>query len=390
LDAYRWVIDPMTPDEFHSKHYEKSVCLIRRGNPSYFSELLSIDQLDRVLTTGLAKYPEISLVQNEKNIRSQEYLDSDDRVDPIRATRLFRQGATIIFTHLHQRLPSLGRLCEGLGRRFASRMQTNIYLTPPSAQGFAPHWDTHDVFILQVAGTKRWSIYDTKIPLPLRGQHFDRTVHTPGDVTMEFDLEAGDVVYIPRGAIHSAKSSTDVSLHITTGLIAYTWADLLLQAVVAAGMDDVKLRENLPMGWPGMADDPQLAREYQSRVASLITHMTSAPPPFGVLSDNLTEDYNSLSSGLLKRAIQANELTLSSVVRIRGDAESQLAESGERCSIRCGTKEFEMPAAVLPALRFLEERARCAVGELPDCIDDESKLVLVRRLMAEGIVDHAR
>jgi ribosomal protein L16 Arg81 hydroxylase len=387
---YRWVIDPMTPEEFQARYYERAVCLIRRGNPSYFSQLLSIDQLDRVLTTGLAKHPEIQLVQNEKNITSKEYLDVDDRVDPVRATRLFRQGATIIFTHLHQRLPELGRLCEGLERAFSSKMQTNIYLTPPSAQGFAPHWDTHDVFILQVAGTKRWSIYDTKIALPLRGQHFDRTVHTPGDVTMQFDLEAGDVVYIPRGAIHSAMSSTDVSLHITTGLIAYTWADLLLQAVVAAGMDDVKLRENLPMGWPAMGDDPQLAREYQTRVASLITHMTSAPPPLGVLADNLTEDYNSLSSGLLKRAIQANELTLSSVVIIRDDAESQLAERGEQCSIRCGTKEFEMPAAVLPALRFLEERRRCAVGELPDCIDDESKLVLVRRLMAEGIVDRAR
>jgi ribosomal protein L16 Arg81 hydroxylase len=389
-DIYRWVIDPMTHEEFQARYYERAVCLIRRNDPTYFDQLLSIDQLDRVLTTGLAKHPEIQLVQNEKNITANEYIDADDRVDPVRATRLFRQGATIIFTHLHQRLPELGRLCEGLERAFSSKMQTNIYLTPPSAQGFAPHWDTHDVFILQVAGTKRWSIYDTKIPLPLRGQHFDRTVHTPGDVTLEFDLEAGDVVYIPRGAIHSAKSSTDVSLHITTGLIAYTWADLLLQAVVAAGMDDVELRGNLPMGWPGRADDPQLAHEYQARVASLITHMTSAPPPFGVLADNLTEDYNSLSSGLLQRAIHANELTLSSVVRIRDDAESQLSESGEQCSIRCGTKEFEMPAAVLPALRFLEERKTCAVGELPDCVDDESKLVLVRRLMAEGLVDNAR
>jgi len=164
---------------------------------------------------------------------------------------------------------------------------------------------------------------------------------------MEFDLEAGDVVYIPRGAIHSAKSSTDVSLHITTGLIAYTWADLLLQAVVAAGMDDVKLRENLPMGWPGMADDPQLAREYQSRVASLITHITSAPPPFGVLSDNLTEDYNSLSSGLLKRAIQANELTLSSVVRIAWmpsrswrRAESGARSGAGRRNSRCRRRSF--------------------------------------------------
>jgi hypothetical protein len=377
----------MTPDEFQSKYYERAVCLIRRGKPSYFSELLSIDHLDRVLTTGLAKFPEISLVQNEKNIQSQEYVESDDRVDPIRATRLFRQGATIIFTHLHQRLPSLGRLCEGLERRFASRMQTNIYLTPPSAQGFAPHWDTHDVFILQVAGTKRWSIYDTKIPLPLRGQHFDRTLHEPGPVSMEFDLGPGDVCYIPRGAIHSAVSSTDTSLHITTGLIAYTWTDLLLQAVVAAGMNDVSLRENLPMGWPALVEDPRLAREYAARVERLVAHLNSAAPPFTVLGDSLSEEYGSLSAGLLKRAILANELTLASVVRMRPDAESELSANGEQCTIRSGLKAFEMPAAALPALKVLEEQGAIAIGALPDSLDDESKLVLVRRLMAEGIVD---
>jgi len=139
-DTYSWLIRPLTPEEFQARCYEREVCHIRRGDPFYFSKLLSIDQLDRVLTTGLAKHPEIQLVQNEKNITANEYRDADDRVDPVRATRLFRQGATIIFTHLHQRLPELGRLCEGLERAFSSKMQTNIYLTPPSAQGFAPHW----------------------------------------------------------------------------------------------------------------------------------------------------------------------------------------------------------------------------------------------------------
>jgi ribosomal protein L16 Arg81 hydroxylase len=390
LDAYRWVINPMTPDEFRSRYYEKAVCHIRRGNPSYFSELLSIDQLDRVLTTGLAKHPEISLVQNEKNILRQDYVGSDDRVDPVRATRLFRQGATIIFTHLHDRLPSLGRLCEGLEHVFSSRMQTNIYLTPPSAQGFAPHWDTHDVFILQVAGTKHWRIYDTKIPLPLRGQHFDSTVHDTGPVNMEFDLEPGDAVYIPRGAIHSAASSAETSLHITTGLTAYTWTDLLLQAVVAAGMSDVTLRQNLPMGWPARFEDAQLAGEYKARVDRLVAHLSTATPPFSVLGESLSEGYGSLSIGLLQRAILASELTLASVVTMRRDAVAELAADGEQCMIRCGSKEFEMPASALPALRRLEERQACPVGALPDSLDDESKLVLVRRLMAEGIVDHVR
>jgi len=383
---YRWVIAPMTPDEFQSRYYERAVCVVRRDDPSYFDRLLTIDHLDRVLTTGLAKHPEINLVQNEKTITSNEYVDANGRVDPVRATRLFRQGATIIFTHLHQRIPSLGRLCEALERAFSSRMQTNIYLTPPSAQGFAPHWDTHDVFILQIAGTKHWTIYDTKIALPLQNQHFDRTVDATGPVTMEFTLEAGDVCYIPRGAIHAARSSDDTSLHITTGLLAYNWTDLLLQAVVAAGMTEVDLRQNLPIGWPQMTDDGRLAREYRARVDRLVAHITSHPPPFPLLADSLTADYQSLSSGLLKRAIDSNRLTLASVVRIRDDAQAQPA-ANDHCSIRCGAKELEMPIAALSALQYLERHKPCAVGALPDVLDDDSKLVLVRRLMAEGIVD---
>jgi ribosomal protein L16 Arg81 hydroxylase len=386
LSLYRWVIDPMTPGEFESRYYERAVCHIHRGNPHYFSDLLTLDHLDRVLTTGLAKHPEINLVQNEKNITANEYVDDLGRVDPVRATRLFRQGATIIFTHLHQRIPSLGRLCEGLERAFSSRMQTNIYLTPPSAQGFAPHWDTHDVFILQIAGTKHWTIYDTRIPLPLQNQQFDRTLHTAGEPTMEFVLEPGDVCYIPRGAIHAARSSDETSLHITTGLIAFNWTDLLLQAVVAAGIAEVELRRNLPIGWPERAGDERLADDYRARVAKLVAHLTAAPPPFGVLADSLTADYNSLSSGLLKRAIDSNRLTLLSLVRMRDDAEAQPA-AGDLCSIRCGAKEFEMPAVVLPALQYLQQQKPCVVGALPDVIDDESKLVLVRRLMSEGIVD---
>ena len=387
LRIYGWVIDPMTPEEFQARYYERAVCHIRRGTPSYYADLLSIDHLDRVLTTGLAKHPEISLVQNEKTITSNEYVDEGGRVDPVRATRLFRQGATIIFTHLHQRIPSLGRLCEGLGRAFSSRIQTNIYLTPPGAQGFAPLWDTHDVFILQIAGTKHWSIYDTRIPLPLHGQNFDRTVHTTGDVTMEFDLEPGDMVYIPRGAIHSARSSDDTSLHITTGLIAFNWTDLLLQTVVAAGMNEVELRQNLPIGWPEMAGDRQLASEYQARLQRLIEWIARNPPPFDVLADSLVADYNSLTSGLLRRAIDSNMLTLSSAVRMREDVAVEADENGEHCSVRCGSKELEMPGAVLPALRFLQQHRPCSIGALPDVMDEDSKLVLVRRLMAEGIVD---
>ena len=87
--------------------------------------------------------------------------------------------------------------CRVLG----SRAQTNIYLTPPDAQGFAARWDTHDVFVLQVAGRKQWTVYDAKVTLPLKGQAFDPERDAPGPATDQFDLGAGGQVRCPDDTV---------------------------------------------------------------------------------------------------------------------------------------------------------------------------------------------
>jgi hypothetical protein len=37
-----------------------------------------------------------------------------------------------------------------------------MYLTPPGTQGFAPHYDDVEVFILQLEGKKRWRLYEPR------------------------------------------------------------------------------------------------------------------------------------------------------------------------------------------------------------------------------------
>jgi ribosomal protein L16 Arg81 hydroxylase len=96
-------------------------------------------------------------------------------------------------------LPSLANLCRAVERTFSSHFQTNIYLSPPHAQGFKTHFDSHDVFVLQVSGSKLWTLYDTGVVLPLRGQAFDPDKHAPGPPTRELTLHSGDVLYCPRG-----------------------------------------------------------------------------------------------------------------------------------------------------------------------------------------------
>ena len=47
-------------------------------------------------------------------------------------------------------------------------------MTPPQNQGFSAHYDTHDVFVLQVAGSKRWVVHPPVLADPLPGQDWDQ------------------------------------------------------------------------------------------------------------------------------------------------------------------------------------------------------------------------
>jgi ribosomal protein L16 Arg81 hydroxylase len=49
----------------------------------------------------------------------------------------------------------LRALCA-LESNLGHAVHANAYVTPGDCPGFAPHNDTHDVFVLQIAGNNRW------------------------------------------------------------------------------------------------------------------------------------------------------------------------------------------------------------------------------------------
>jgi hypothetical protein len=266
-------------------------------------------------------------------------------------------------------------------------MQTNIYFTPPRAQGFKPHWDTHDVFVLQTAGSKSWSIFDTKIPLPLLGQKFDPEKDKPGEVSQEFVLEAGDMVYIPRGVMHAARSTDLPSLHITTGLMAYTWADFFVQAAAAAGLADAALRENLPLGFsqPGFPaeEKARLVRDKLRRVEGFVDNA----PPFSYFAEEVLAHNKPSFVGLLDQASRLRDITPTSTLRLRRGAAWHFEENDERCLLRCYGNQVELPRFVAPAIAFALKAGTFKVGEMPDCVDGDGKLTLARRLVKEGLFE---
>ena len=384
-DWYAWLIDPLPTAEFERDYYEQRLLHVPRRAPSYYAELLSVADLDIVLGTHSAGRGDISLVRGDGNVPPREYTNDAGRVHPLEVARLFDGGATVVFNQLHKRVPALARLCVALGRRFSSRVQTNVYLTPPDAQGFAPHWDTHDVFVLQIGGTKRWTIYDTKVRLPLRGQRFEPGT-PPGDVSDEFELGPGSAVYLPRGLMHSARSTGEASLHVTLGLTAFTWAEFLVESVTAAALEEESLRRNLPRGF---ADEGFPAAERRRLFDEKLALVGSRLDPEVVwrrFTDEVLATDVPLFTDLLGQRLCRDRLTLGSRVRRRAGLLTEAVAEGETCLLRFCGRELRLPAAVWPALRFATTADEFAVEDLPDCLDAEGKLTLVTRLVREGVL----
>ncbi len=313
-DALAWLIDPVTRLVFEQSFYERQLCLVTRTNPSYYGGLLGAEDLDTVLGTHNITNAEVKLVQGEQNIPQRSYTYASGRIDPLELASRFDEGATIIFGQLQRRVPALARLCVSIGQIFGSRVQTNIYVTPPHAQGFKPHWDTHDVFVLQVSGKKDWSMYDTQVTLPLKGQGFDPDQHDPGPVSKRFQLGPGDVAHLPRGLMHSATSSDQASLHITLGLTAFTWTDFFLESVAAAALDEKSLRQTLPLGF---ADGSCLPEDRDCLYREKLEILQSRFDPMPVwrhFQQELLAANTPLLTDLLGARLRENLLTLDSIV----------------------------------------------------------------------------
>lgn len=168
------------------------------------------------------------------------------------ALSLYASGQTLILPRAQRRWPKLAELCARISSDMLCQVEANIYLTPPNSQGFLAHYDSHDVFLLQMEGSKRWRLrVDPAIQLPpvedaLRTEFVEVDRAYEGDEIEEVMLEKGASLYIPRGVVHSGVAEEQCSMHITFGLHPTTWYKLIRATVLDGMTQDISLRQSVP------------------------------------------------------------------------------------------------------------------------------------------------
>lgn len=198
-----------------------------------------------------------------------------DQVSDARLAQLFAEGATIVLQGLHRTWGPIVDFAAELAEDLGHPVQANAYITPPQSQGFSAHYDVHDVFVLQLAGEKRWIIHAPVHPWPMRNEPWDAggrrervAVAATREPALDVVLRPGDCLYLPRGYLHAAKALEGVSAHLTFGVHVWTH-DHLAKALVDLALpraDD--LRQPLALG-VDVGDGAELAAAIAAVRASL-------------------------------------------------------------------------------------------------------------------------
>ncbi|MEM7120830.1 MAG: cupin domain-containing protein [Pseudomonadota bacterium] len=278
-DAVDYLLAPCPMTKFNDEVYERTPLIIRRDEPERYRGLLSIDVIDHLVANVEMRSDMLQIVRANPKVAPREYTLSNGVVDPIRLADLYADGATIVLNQLQRLHAPLDRLTRALEAAFSMQFQTNVYLTPAIGKGFPVHYDNHDVVVLQVEGSKAWRLYEAPIHLVYRGERFEPGAYDPGETTDSFTLHAGDALYIPRGQMHEAAGNEHgPSLHITVGILAKTWTDLILEAVADVALVNPEFRRSLPLGFTQQGADLDAMRDtFEELMAWLADHATMDP-----------------------------------------------------------------------------------------------------------------
>lgn len=385
-----WLVDPLGHligaeriEDFLARLYEREALVVAHNDPTRFDGLITIDAVDRLITSVDLREGQLDLADASRDrLARSEYVDAAGYIDRGAIADFHRGGATIILQQAHQIEPSLGRFCRGLEHVFSAHVQTNLYLTPPNAQGFRTHYDNHDVFVLQMSGQKAWRLYDKPVDTPFRGEEFRSGEHASGELRQEFLLKAGDCAYVPRGMMHDAMTSGDApSLHVTVGLITRTWADLMLEAVAEAALRTPELRRSLPPGYARRDFDRTAARAHLKHLGEIVAREIQLDPALDLSADNFIRSRAAENRYAVRDA--SRPVLLAERFVAQALSPYRIAEDGDRIVIIAPGGELKFSLEARPAL---ERALNGGVFTPADLAGINTPLDLTARLLAYGLV----
>lgn len=388
-------------DVFATEYWGQKPLLSRSAAlPRDFCDLLSPDTVDELIAERGVRAPFIRLAKEGHVLSKDSYLgpagfgaEIADQVDSAKVLSRLGSGATVVLQGLHRLWPPLidfvGHAVDDIGHP----VQANAYITPPGNRGFDFHYDVHDVFVLQVSGTKRWIVHEPVHVHPLPSQswtdHRDQIAERiTGEPVIDAELSQGDALYLPRGWVHAAQTLDTTSIHLTIGVEATTAVDIARAVLDQLGAVE-EFRAPLPLGI-NPVDKDGVAATTAKVIAQIAGHLRdNAEVLSTAAAERLITRHGSRTRAEAVRPLammRAAEQADTMHVRWRRGLTATISEERDgRVALSLADKTIRFPVVCSGALRELITGRTADAAALPG-LDSADGAVLIRRLLREGVL----
>ncbi|WP_330204443.1 cupin domain-containing protein [Cyanobacterium sp. Dongsha4] len=382
------LIAPIDLNTFINEYWEKKPLIISRNQKKYYKDLLSVEDLDSILQYSKLKPPEIRVVKNQQDFLPDRYVKADGSLNLNQLYKAYYEDHTLVVNGLQNFWKPLAIYCQKLQNFFNHGVIANLYLSPKDSKGLSPHYDTHDVFVLQVDGSKEWQVHQCFQPVPLLGSFqpvipensLPKLLHT-------VCLQPGDLLYLPRGFVHHAATQESFSLHLTLGIYPTQWLDLMVNALTMLALKNQDLRKALPIGF---LDKPEMLGEIKEQFDQLLqtfAEKSSIDEAMELINDQFIHKITPIPDGHFQQVNLVDAIAPDTLVVKREGMRCRIVKKGFSISIQFPGNSINGGLHYREAMEFVAKQKEPFTPQmLPDSLKEEQKTQLVSRLIRGGLL----
>lgn len=382
--------------KFHSKkdffqtYFEKKALFISSKNKQKDINVFDFKDLDQVLSTHKISYPFLKVFKegveiSRKNFETRTDSNGSLYIDIPKVIEYFSAGNSLILNRIDRLSSKLNSFSRRLEVDLNMKVESNLYLTPANNYGFDIHFDAHDVFVIQLEGSKIWTLYESEIHLITDELRVSKRSQESFIEKSKHLLQKGDVLYIPRGTYHQAKSTVETSMHLTVGLHPLLGYQLINQLAVKA-QEELFFRKSVP----SVNSSEEEKQEYYQLFAKKMDQFLD-PNTLGKLANNkrmrlLTEqDLN--FNGVLLNHLKGDSLKEDSIIRMRTGINAELKEGKRILKICMPQQMINLPIFLKPLVAQLFNLEEIRVSEIKEIEDLSQRMKILKQLLTKGFIE---
>lgn len=374
-----WLIGPINKNLFFEKYWEKEPLWIDRKNDrDFFDQLINISNVDNIITTQ--HHQPFTIVLNQQILPRPYYNQGEDKEKII---EFFNSGGTLLLDNIEKSWKPLKSLCNEVEKELqvCQFVFCNLFFSPPDSQAFEVHADNQDVFILQIEGSKNWTIYEPDFELPIHDEQaqLEPDFEKNHDPLYELNLKKGDLIYIPKGFPHRVQTSNDLSIHITFTIINYTLYDYYAILLRELSNENKNLRKSLNKSF--------FRNDTLEIGLSEIINEANIKKSKDILRKKIIDKQKPLYKGAFVDIHRKQMISTQTKLKARENLDVHINETDKGISVSSNGGTFSLEVNGLKtAFEFIFSNSTFTVGAIPGELDDEDKIGLVQSLIEGGMI----